>query len=63
MVVTEFCSAGNLRKFLRKSAVFNNSESYVVNITSTLSHRQLLKIAVDVASGMAHLSYQKVYLG
>ncbi|XP_028411985.1 tyrosine-protein kinase receptor Tie-1-like [Dendronephthya gigantea] len=56
MVVTEFCSAGNLRKFLRKSKLITNLDSH---ITSTLNDRQLLKIAVDVASGMAHLSNQK----
>ncbi|XP_028411984.1 tyrosine-protein kinase receptor Tie-1-like [Dendronephthya gigantea] len=56
MVVTEFCSAGNLQKFLRKSKLITNLGSH---ITSTLNDRQLLKIAVDVASGMAHLSNQK----
>ena len=60
MVVTKFCSGGNLQKFLRKTKVSNNSESHDVHITSSINHRQLLKFAVDVASGMEHLSNQKV---
>ena len=71
-MVTEFCPGGNLKKFLIKSRISDNpntatphyvnvtSTSDYVNITSTLSHRHLLKIAADVASGMAHLSSQNV---
>ena len=62
-MVTEFCPGGNLRKFLIKSRVSDNtsdSHNVYVNITSTLSDRQLLKLAVDVACGMVHLSSQKV---
>ncbi|CAB4027090.1 fibroblast growth factor receptor 1-like, partial [Paramuricea clavata] len=53
LVVTELCPGGNLQKFLR-----NNRVDYA-NITSTLNQRQLLKMAVEVASGMVHLSSQK----
>ena len=69
LMVTEFCPGGNLRKFLIKSRITDNSlagnvnktsESDYININSTLSHRQLLKFAVDVACGMVHLSSQNV---
>ena len=62
MVVTEYCSAGNLQTFLRKSKVIDNSTEFGNNfsITSNLNGRQLLKISVDVASGMVHLSDLKV---
>lgn len=54
LVVTEFCAGGNLRNFLRNIRVDNQ------NLTSSLNDRQLLKIAVDVANGMVHLSAHKV---
>ena len=61
-MVTEFCPGGNLRKFLRKSRVISDTKSSRPNyITSTLSYRELLKLATDVANGMAHLSAQKVF--
>ena len=61
-MVTELCPGGNLRKFLRKSRVISDTKSSRPNyITSTLSYRQLLKLATDVANGMAHLSAQKVF--
>ncbi|XP_028394333.1 tyrosine-protein kinase receptor Tie-1-like isoform X2 [Dendronephthya gigantea] len=62
LMVTEFCPGGNLRKFLIKSRINDNSSdshNIYVNITSTISDRQLLKLAVDVACGMVHLSSQK----
>ena len=68
-MVTEFCPGENLRKFLIKSKISDNlsvgydnitSESDYINITSTSSHRQLLKFAVEVACGMVHLSSQNV---
>ena len=60
-IVTEFCSGGSLRHLLINSRVnpSENSPDYI-NMTSTLNHRELLKLAVDVANGMAHLSSQKV---
>ncbi|XP_028394194.1 angiopoietin-1 receptor-like isoform X2 [Dendronephthya gigantea] len=61
LMVTEFCPGGNLRKFLIKSRISNNpntTTSDYVNIVSALSHRHLLKLAADVASGMVHLSSQ-----
>ena len=60
-IVTEFCSGGSLRNLLLKSRITTteNSPNYM-NMASTLNHRELLKLAVDVASGMAHLSSQKV---
>ena len=63
-VVIEFCPGGNLRNSLLNSRVYpspKNSSNYI-NMTSTLNHRQLLKIAVDISNGMAHISSQKVYL-
>ena len=57
-ILTEFCSGGSLRKLLIDSRVYS-SPSYT-NMVSTLNHNQLLKFAVDVANGMAHLSSQKV---
>ena len=61
LVITEFCSGGNLRKFLVNSRVASNDKSpNYINLASTLTHRQLLKIAVDVACGMIHLSSHKV---
>ena len=60
-MVTEFCSGGSLRNLLIKSRVnpLENSADNI-NMTSTLSDRELLKIAVDVANGMTHVSSQKV---
>ena len=60
-MVTEFCSGGSLRSLLINSRInpSENSPDYI-NMTSTLNHRELLKLAVDIASGMAHLSSQKV---
>ncbi|XP_028409545.1 uncharacterized protein LOC114532167 [Dendronephthya gigantea] len=63
MLVTEYCSAGNMHEFLRKSRVADKSDiSQMQNlkIHSTLSERQLLKFAVEVSSGMAHLAKQKL---
>jgi hypothetical protein len=63
-VVIEFCPGGNLRNLLLNSRVGypspENSSNYI-NMTSTLNHRQLLKIAVDISNGMIHLSSQKVF--
>ncbi|XP_028401197.1 proto-oncogene tyrosine-protein kinase receptor Ret-like [Dendronephthya gigantea] len=62
LVVTEFCFHGNLKKFLIKSRVSSDSEILTpiyANIKSTLDHRELLRIARDVANGMAHLSANK----
>ena len=60
-IVTEFCSGGSLRNLLIKSRVNPSEDSPdYINMTSTLNHRQLLKLAVDVANGMVHLSAQKV---
>ncbi|XP_028416172.1 proto-oncogene tyrosine-protein kinase receptor Ret-like [Dendronephthya gigantea] len=59
MVVTEYCSPGNLQTFLRKSKVGDNSitpDLRNVQIISTVSGRELLKMCMDVASGMVHLS-------
>ncbi|XP_028393591.1 proto-oncogene tyrosine-protein kinase receptor Ret-like [Dendronephthya gigantea] len=67
VMVTEFCPGGNLRRFLIKSRINDDSspgyvnktsESDYANVNSMLSHRQLLKFAVDVACGMVHLSSQ-----
>ncbi|XP_028416183.1 fibroblast growth factor receptor 1-like [Dendronephthya gigantea] len=64
MVVTEYCSSGNLLKFLRRSKVIdtesNASHSESDKLNSTLSSCQLLKIAVEVSSGMLYLSKQKL---
>lgn len=60
MLVTELCRGGNLFKFLFQSRVSDNSTPNNVNIISTLTNHQLLEMAVHVASGMAHLSAQKV---
>ena len=64
-VITEFCSGGNLRQFLINSRVdsFEENSTRYIDFKSTLGHRQLLKIAVDIANGMVHLSSQKVYFG
>ncbi|XP_028409527.1 fibroblast growth factor receptor-like [Dendronephthya gigantea] len=59
MVVTEYCSPGNLQTFLRKSKVGDNSTTSDlrnVQLISTVSGRELLKMGLDVASGMVHLS-------
>ncbi|XP_028416161.1 fibroblast growth factor receptor 1-like [Dendronephthya gigantea] len=59
MVVTEYCSPGNLQTFLRKSKVDDNSTTSDlrnVQMISTVSGRELLKMGLDVASGMVHLS-------
>ena len=60
-IVTEFCSGGSLQNLLIKSRInpLEDSPDYK-NMASTLNHRELLKLAVDVANGMAHLSSQNV---
>ena len=62
-VITEFCCGGNLRHLLINSRVYPSEESSTnyINLASKLNHRQLLKIAADVANGMIHLSSQKVF--
>ncbi|XP_028413614.1 proto-oncogene tyrosine-protein kinase receptor Ret-like [Dendronephthya gigantea] len=63
LMVTEFCPGGNLRKFLIKSRISDNStdsHNIYTNMPSMLSDHQLLKIAVDVACGMVHLSSQQI---
>ena len=57
VVITEFCSSSNLQNFFKSKP----SELLQINLNSNLTYRQLLKIAVDVASGMVHLSSQKVF--
>ena len=63
-MVIEFCPGGNLLNVLLNSRVGypspENSSSFI-NVTSTLNHRQLLKIAEDISNGMIHLSSQKVF--
>jgi serine/threonine protein kinase len=61
----EFCPGGNLRNLLVKSRVYPSEEksSNYINLASTLNHRQLLKIAADIANGMDHLATHKVYEG
>ena len=64
-VVTEFCPGGALRDILIKSRVHRSSEDkqkYVINLASTLHEKDLLKIAAEISSGMAHLSSQKVVI-
>lgn len=64
MIVTEYCRCGNLQTFLKKSRATENSatfDSKYVQITSTLNSLQLLKICIDVANGMVHLSDLKVF--
>jgi hypothetical protein len=61
-VITELCTGGNLRHLLINSRVYpsgENSSNYI-NLSSTLNHRQLVKIAADISNGMVHLSSQKV---
>jgi len=57
-VAVEFVSGGSLDKLLRESRVPRCREqeqlSYA-NIWSTLTERQLLRIASDIANGMQHL--------
>ena len=61
-VVTEYVDHGDLLGFLRKSrgiqdSTYHGVETYCgVNLTQ----QQLLKIAADIARGMAHLAENKV---
>ena len=55
-IITEFVSGGNLLDYLRSS---RPSDETYVNIISTLSSRDLLKIALDVARGMNHIAKKK----
>ena len=65
LVITEFCARGNLRHLLRKSRIpvendgDDNSSEYK-NVFSTLCHRKLLQMAVDIANGMQHLAVHQV---
>ena len=64
-MITELCAHGNLRHLLLKSRIpiendgSDNSSEYK-NVFSTLCHRKLLQIAVDIANGMQHLAAHKV---
>ena len=63
MVVTEYCSHGNLRSILQKSRVNKfekQSPEHYINVVSTLSQRILLKLAADIACGMKHLAAHQV---
>ena len=61
--MTEFVSGGNLKVLLMKSRVDPlEEERTYTNITSTLTERQLIQIAVDVANGMRHLESKQVGL-
>ena len=55
-IITEYVSGGNLLDYLRASRP--DDETYV-NVTSTLSSRDLLKIALDCARGMSHIANKK----
>ncbi|PFX16346.1 Fibroblast growth factor receptor 1 [Stylophora pistillata] len=55
-IITEYVSGGNLLDYLRSSRPAD--ETYV-NIISTLSSRDLLKIALDCARGMGHIALKK----
>ena len=56
-IITEYVSGGNLLDYLRSSRPAD--ETYV-NIISTLSSRDLLKIALDCARGMNHIALKRV---
>ncbi|EDO30817.1 predicted protein, partial [Nematostella vectensis] len=53
MVIVEFCGNGNLLHYLQKNSNknYSNLHEYVLTIPA----RERLRIAADVASGMAHL--------
>ena len=66
LVITEFCARGNLKHLLRKSRIplendGSGESSQYENIFSTLCHRKLLQISVDIANGMQHLASHQVY--
>ena len=52
-VVMEIMSGGNLLEFLRKSRV---SDESAASMSSVLSTRQIVQIALDGAQGMNHIS-------
>ena len=55
-IITEYIAGGNLLDYLRASRV--SGDAYV-NVISSLSPRELLKIALDVARGMSHVAKKK----
>ena len=60
-VVTEFVSGGNLKDLLVKSRIDPlEEERPYINVKSTLTERQLIKMAVDIANGMRHLASKQV---
>ena len=57
-VAVEYVSGGSLDKLLRKSRVRRcivQDHPQYANIWSSLTERELLRIASDVANGMQHL--------
>lgn len=58
MVVVEFAANGNLLHYLQKqsSRRYQDMAEYQIQISS----KERLKIAGDVANGMAHLARQRV---
>ncbi|EDO35408.1 predicted protein, partial [Nematostella vectensis] len=55
-IITEYVSGGNLLDQLRQS---RRTDSKYVNVNSTLTSRDLLRIALDVSRGMRHIAMKK----
>ena len=61
-VVTEYVDHGDLLGFLRKCCGIQDSiyHGVATYCGSSLTQQQLLKMATDIARGMAHLAQNKV---
>ena len=61
-MVTELVPGSNLKKMLKSKRAFGKESKYK-NIICELNDRELVNIALQVATGMQHLERKKVNVG
>ena len=59
-VAMEYCKNGDLRTYLRKTRKAKNNLYANAKVISPVQKSVLLKLSLDVASGMAHLAERQV---
>ncbi|XP_028416730.1 angiopoietin-1 receptor-like [Dendronephthya gigantea] len=60
LLIMEFCPRGNLKDLLQGSRTNEEPHQQYINIYSSLTERQLINFAVDIARGMKFLFEKKV---